>query len=245
LPTSHSSSNSNFVCQIVTLTAPEARRFGVRPEDEQLHVLPLYSPGDTDEHGSTRAQLDKVEQGSLEVLFKTEEGQNRFRLGVGGLALSLPHGSVLFEVARHELHATTALRKPNRLRPTRIGVVFYQHMRLSHPDHGSHEARLRRRAMHERDYLRWLRGTFIPTEHKLKSMVKAGLLFPETVDVVPPRREQSAVRAADFRPQRSQFVKKLPDAQLWLDRLEEERAKGQLDSRQLKPVMKRNGAYLK
>ena len=40
---------------------------------------------------------------------------------VGGLAISLPHGSVVFECARHELHATTALNEPNRVNPTRIG----------------------------------------------------------------------------------------------------------------------------
>ena len=40
---------------------------------------------------------------------------------VGGLALSLPHGSVVFECARHEVHATTALKEPNRVKPTRIG----------------------------------------------------------------------------------------------------------------------------
>ena len=44
---------------------------------------------------------------------------------VGGLAISLPHGSVVFECARHELHATTALKEPNRSRPTRIGESFF------------------------------------------------------------------------------------------------------------------------
>merc|ERR1719209_2879372 len=99
---------------------------------------------------------------------------------IGGIALALPHGSIVIECAKAELHATTALSHPNREEPHRIGLVFYQHKNLHHPNHGVGEFQRKRAIREFRDYVQWLKGNYVPTESKLRSMVESGFVFPES-----------------------------------------------------------------
>jgi len=103
---------------------------------------------------------------------------------IGGVALALTHGSILIECAKAELHATTALRQPNRAHPHRIGLVFYQHKNLHHPLHGMEEFQRKRAIREFRDYVQWLKGNYVPTEAKLKAMVESGFVFPNEVKTV-------------------------------------------------------------
>lgn len=58
---------SVVMLQVVSLTKHRALS---KPDDEQLHVLPLYVMDDTDEFGSKEGQDAKVKSGAVETLTK-------------------------------------------------------------------------------------------------------------------------------------------------------------------------------
>jgi len=151
--------------------------------DEQAD-LSLNQSLDAEESNMEADDLAKSMEG-VKIRVKHSDCLEAFRdPSIGGVALALPHGSVVIECAKAELHATTALSQPNREEPCRIGLVFYQHKNLHHPSHGAGEFQRKRAIREFRDYVQWLKGNYVPTEAKLRSMVESGFVFPETCKAI-------------------------------------------------------------
>ena len=101
---------------------------------------------------------------------------------IGGVAIALTHGSVLFECAKHELHATTALKRPDRRDPKRISLVFYQHKNLIYRNHGAQEFEAKMEKKKEEMDKLIKEGKIEPTPRKRKQMIKEGYVFPDMVE---------------------------------------------------------------
>ena len=110
---------------------------------------------------------------------------------MGGIALALPHGSILIEVAKAELHATTALKAPNKSNPCRIGLVWYQHKNLHFANHGAGESKKKTEKREFRDYINWLKGEWVMTRSQLNKRQKSGYVFPDNVKIVKHKDEKS------------------------------------------------------
>ncbi|XP_048520758.1 DNA N6-methyl adenine demethylase isoform X3 [Dendroctonus ponderosae] len=153
----HSNGNnlSNYLPQFAVLNSPQSHHdhsfsrhynqqgylnhFDYQTSNFQAipNLLPPFSPGKVSRANEPNDRNVKPPK-SVDV--KLTDNSECFRdPEIGGVAIALSHGSVLFECAKHELHATTSLKNPNRTDPTRISLVFYQHRNLNKSQHGFDE----------------------------------------------------------------------------------------------------------
>ncbi|ELW65745.1 Methylcytosine dioxygenase TET1 [Tupaia chinensis] len=97
----HNMNNGSTV--VCTLTREDNRSLGVIPQDEQLHVLPLYKLADTDEFGSQEGMEAKIKSGAIEVLAPYRKKRTRFTQPVPRSGKK--RAAMMTEVLAHKMRA--------------------------------------------------------------------------------------------------------------------------------------------
>ncbi|KAM5245300.1 methylcytosine dioxygenase TET1 isoform 1-T1 [Hipposideros larvatus] len=97
----HNMNNGSTV--VCTLTREDNRLLGVIPQDEQLHVLPLYKLSDTDEFGSREGIEAKIRSGAIEVLTPCHKKRTRFTQPVPRSGKK--RAAMMTEVLAHKIRA--------------------------------------------------------------------------------------------------------------------------------------------